>query len=98
MDGWTAMIGEHRQLLTDAPVEFEKQPVEVSPVMPTLLKKGENLDAAKEMRILRGFNNYSKDCWPMARHFTFNVDYFKYEKSPNKWIKAAGKVRSFWRN
>ena len=56
------------------------------PVMPTPLKKGENPDAVKATKILRDFNNYSKDCWPMGRHFTFNVDCFKCEKSPNKWV------------
>ena len=72
--------------------EMEKSGVtetaEVSspPVMPTPLKKGENPDAVKATRILRDFNNYSKDCWPMGRHFTFNVDCFKCEKSPNKWV------------
>ena len=56
------------------------------PMMPTPLKKGENPDAVKATRILREFNNYSKDCWPMGRHFTFNVDCFKCEPSPNKWV------------
>ena len=54
--------------------------------MPTPLKKGENPDVVKATRILREFNAYSKDCWPMGRHFTFNVDCFKCKKSPNKWV------------
>ena len=54
------------------------------PIMPTPLKKGENSDVVKATRILRDFNNYSKDCWPMGRQFTFNVDCFKCKKSPNK--------------
>ena len=56
------------------------------PVMPTPLKKGENPDAVKATRILRDFNNYLKDCWPIEHHFTFNVDCFKCEKSPKKWV------------
>ena len=31
--GFSAMIGENRQLITDEPVEFEKQPVEVQDCM-----------------------------------------------------------------
>lgn len=57
-----------------------------APTMPTPLKRGENPDAVKATRILREFNNYSKDCWFMGRNFTFNVDCFKCEKSPNKWV------------
>jgi hypothetical protein len=56
------------------------------PSMPTPLQKGEIPDGAKATRILREFNSYSKDCWPMGRFFTFNVDCFKCEKSPNKWV------------
>ena len=56
------------------------------PVMPTPLKKGEKPDAVKATRILREFNNYSKDCWPMGRHFTFNVDCFKCDPSPSQWV------------
>ena len=56
------------------------------PVMPAPLQKGELPDGAKATRILRDFNTYSKDCWPMGRFFTFNVDCFKCEKSPNKWV------------
>ena len=55
-------------------------------IMPTPLKKGENPNAKRATKILHDFNNYSKDCWPMGRHFTFNVDCFKCEKSPNKWV------------
>ena len=54
--------------------------------MPTPLKKGESPDAVKATRILQEFNAYSKDCWTMGHHFTFNVDYFKCKKSPNKWV------------
>ena len=64
----------------------ETAEVNSPPLMPTLLKKGENPDAGKATRILRDFNNYSKDCWPMGRHFTFNVDCFKCEKFLNKWV------------
>ena len=64
----------------------ETAEVNSPPVMPTPLKKGENPDAVKATKILRDFNNYSKDCWPMGRHFTFNVDCFKCEPSPNKWV------------
>ena len=62
--------------------------VEVSspPMMPTFLKKGEYPNTAKATRILIDFNNYLKDCWPIGHHFTFNVDCFKCEKSPNKWV------------
>ena len=56
--------------------ELEKSTVtegtEVSsePQMPTPLKKGENPDAVKATRILSEFNQFSKDCWPLGRHFT----------------------------
>ena len=60
--------------------------VSSAPLMPTPLKKGENPDAIKATKTLRDFNNYSKDCWPLGRHFTFKVDCFKCEKSPNEWI------------
>ena len=64
----------------------ETAEVSSPPVMPTPLKKGENPDAVKVTRILREFNNYSKDCWPMGRHFTFNVDCFKCEPAPASWV------------
>ena len=57
-----------------------------APIMPTPLKKRENPDVAKATKILWDFKNYSKDCWPMGRHFTFSVNCFKCEKSPNKWV------------
>lgn len=57
-----------------------------APKMPTPLKKGQEPDPGRATKILRDFNEYSKDCWPMGRHFTFNVDCFKCEKSPNKWV------------
>ena len=64
----------------------ETAEVSSPPVMPIPLKKGENPNAVKATRILRNSNNYLKDCWPMGRHFTFNVDSFKCEKSPNKRV------------
>ena len=60
--------------------------VSSEPLMPTPLKKGESPDAVKATRILSDFNQFSKDCWPLGRHFTFKVDCFKCEKSPDKWV------------
>jgi hypothetical protein len=60
--------------------------VSSAPEMPTPLKKGELPDPVKATKIVRDFNAYSKDCWPMGRYFTFNVDCYKCEKSPSEWV------------
>lgn len=68
--------------------------VEVSlpPVMPTLLKKGENPNVVNATMILRDFNDYLKDCLPIERHFTFNADSFKCKKLPNKWVVRSREI------
>lgn len=72
----------------DMEISSVTEGVEVTsdPLMPALLKKGENPDAKKTTRILFEFNEYLKDCWLLGRHFTFNVDCFKCEKSQDKWV------------
>jgi hypothetical protein len=60
--------------------------VSSAPEMPTPLKKGELPDPIKATKIVREFNAYSQDCWPMGRYFTFNVDCYKCEKSPSEWV------------
>lgn len=58
----------------------------LEPLMPMPLKKGENLDAVKATRIMSEFNQFSKDYWPLVPYFSFRINCFNCERSFDKWV------------
>lgn len=48
-----------------------------------LLKRGQVPDAELSTKIFQEFNDRTKDCWPLGRFYTFEVDIFKCHGAPS---------------
>ena len=61
-----------------------------------LLKKGERPDAELSTKIFQEFDEKTKDCWPLGRYFTFDVDVYKCHKGTESMNTRAKEESGIW--
>ena len=62
-----------------------------------LLKRGQAPDAELSTKIFQEFDDRTKDCWPLGRFYTFDVDIFKCHGAPSVMnVRAEEKDGVTW--